>query len=295
VLLRTDYNKHFSRLIEEQLEALGIESSDPEVVGRMLGEDQNRRMLAALRLLVHRTDSLAWATLLHLTTGVGDSFVDYVYERARIERVQFGTALLNARGEGFDGAPASSARLARDLVDAMTVWLDDVAVPEIEEAPQWGAWIVETAGDEIVPAPTDELEELLRALDETAEPEQGLSRYLGQIWPLGKDRALAESDRVRVMTMAGAKGLTVRATIVAALEDQIIPRQEPPLDEERRLLYVALTRAREYVFGTWARRRTGPTARVGGGQAVTRRTLTRFLRDGPVASEDGGAYIRERW
>lgn len=146
-----------------------------------------------------------------------------------------------------------------------------------------------------MPAPSDELNELLLALDENAEPEQGLGRYLGQIWTLGEDRALAESNGVHIMTMAGAKGLTVRATIIAALEDEIIPRQEPPLDEERRLLYVALTRAREYVFGTWARRRTGPTARVGGGGAVTRRTLTRFLRDGPVASEGGSAYIRNRW
>ena len=69
-----------------------------------------------------------------------------------------------------------------------------------------------------------------------------------RIWPLGEDRALAESEAVRIMTMGGAKGLTVSAAIVAALEDEIIPRQEPPLDEERRLLYVALTRAREYVF-----------------------------------------------
>jgi superfamily I DNA/RNA helicase len=146
-----------------------------------------------------------------------------------------------------------------------------------------------------VAAPSDALNELLVALDENAEPEQGLGRYLGQIWPLGQDRALAESAGVRIMTMAGAKGLTVRATIVAALEDEIIPRQEPPLGEERRLLYVALTRAREFVFGTWARRRTGPTSRVGGGAAITRRTLTRFLRDGPVASEDGARFIRGRW
>jgi hypothetical protein len=66
VLLRTDYNKHFSRLIEEKLDALAIESSDPEAVGRMLGKRDNRWLLAAFRLLVHREDALAWATLLHL-------------------------------------------------------------------------------------------------------------------------------------------------------------------------------------------------------------------------------------
>jgi ATP-dependent DNA helicase UvrD/PcrA len=295
VLLRTDYNKHFSRLIDTELARLGIESSDPEVVGSMLAERENRWLLAAFRLLVNRQDSLAWATLLHLTRGIGEAFVNFVYDVARESRTQFGAALLDARAEDFAGAPAGAGRLARHVIDSLSEWLDGIDVPATEDQNDWGEWIALTAGYGPVPAPSDELRELLIALDENAEPEQGLGRYLGQIWPLGRDRALAESPGVRIMTMAGAKGLTVQATIVAALEDEIIPRQEPPLDEERRLLYVALTRAREYVFGTWARRRTGPTARVGGGAAITRRTLTRFLRDGPVASEDGVRYIRARW
>jgi ATP-dependent DNA helicase UvrD/PcrA len=261
----------------------------------MLSEPDNRRLIAAFRLLAHREDSLAWATLLHLTHGIGDAFVNYVYERARTDRTQFGAALLAAQAEDFDGAPGAAARLANELIEATSEWLDPIEVPAADEDKDWGAWIIATAGTGPVPAPSEDLAELLVALDENAEAEQELARYLGQIWPLGQDRALAESAGVRIMTMGGAKGLTVRATVIAALEDQIIPRQEPPLDEERRLLYVALTRAREYVFGTWARRRTGPTARVGGGAAITRRSLTRFLRDGPVESQDGAGFLRGRW
>jgi ATP-dependent DNA helicase UvrD/PcrA len=295
VLLRTDYNGQFSKLITQALEELGIASSDPEIIEKMLSERQNRWLLAAFRLLDNRTDSLAWATLLHLTPGVGISFVGYVYERARAGRVQFGSALLQGRTEDFDGAPAASAGRARNLIDSMSAWLDGIDTAGAGEVPEWGRWIIDNSGGAEVPAPSEGLQDLLLALDDAAEPEQSLGRYLGQIWPLGEDRARAESNSVRVMTMMGAKGLTVRAAIVAALEDQIIPRREPPLAEERRLLYVALTRARQFVFGTWTRRRTGPTARVGGGQAVTRRSLTRFLRDGPVASEDGAEFIDARW
>jgi DNA helicase-2/ATP-dependent DNA helicase PcrA len=295
VLLRTDHNGHFSNLIKSQLENLGIAYSDPDAVKRLLSEPENRCVLAAFRLLVHQEDSLAWATLLSFTRGVGNAFVNYIYDRARAERIQFGETLLAAHAEGFESAPSSSARIAGQLIDEMIPWLDENPVPGAEEVDGWGQWIIAAAGQGAVPAPTEDLQELLLALDDIAESDETLGRFLGQIWPLGKDRALAESDGVRIMTMAGAKGLTVRATVVAALEDQIIPRQEPPLDEERRLLFVALTRAKEFVFGTWARRRTGPTARVGGGQAVTRRTITRFLRDGPVESEDGTTFIRNRW
>ena len=94
------------------------------------------------------------------------------------------------------------------------------------------------------------------------------------------------------MTMMSAKGLTVRATIIAGAEDGITPHPECDLQEERRLMYVALTRAKEFQFATWARRRTGPTARVGAGVVRNRRTPSQFFNGGPVASQDGAAYLR---
>lgn len=96
------------------------------------------------------------------------------------------------------------------------------------------------------------------------------------------------------MSMASSKGLTVRATIVAAVENDIIPRPEAPMDEERRLLYVAMTRATEYLFLTWARSRRGPTAHSGRGRANSRRHHSRFLDGGSVQSQDGNAYLAKR-
>ena len=54
------------------------------------------------------------------------------------------------------------------------------------------------------------------------------------------------------MTMGASKGLTVRATIVAGAEEGIMPRAEAELSEERRLLYVAMTRPRHHLFVTWS-------------------------------------------
>ena len=61
---------------------------------------------------------------------------------------------------------------------------------------------------------------------------------------------------LRKGSMIGSKGLTVEAAIVVAAEEGVIPRPDADLAEERRLLYVALTRTRRFQFVTWAR--SGP-------------------------------------
>jgi DNA helicase-2/ATP-dependent DNA helicase PcrA len=293
VLLRGDYRGAFSYPIKQELDRLGVAYSDPDAVDRLLAHPANRRMLAIVRLLVHRDDSLAWATLLHLEPGIGNTFVERIYEIARTGRQPFGAALLAAHAQGFPDVSAAPANRAHALVESTLAWLAAHALPDEVEI-GWGLWIIETVGGDVVPAPTEELHELLLALDELTEAEAGLGRFLGQISPLGKDRERNESQGVRIMSMAAAKGLTARATIIAALEEGIVPRPTADLAEERRLLYVAMTRAKEFLYITWARRRTGPTARAGAARVQERRSHCHFLNAGPVASEDGLNYLRGR-
>jgi len=291
ILLRGDHNGTFSNPVKGALDDRGIPYSDPDFVDRLLAEADNRRMLATFRLLENPRDSLAWASLLLLAPGIGGTFSDHIYQRARAARVQFGEALFEANAQGFPGGPRSSARAA-ELLRSVTAWLDAHNVPEETPDSGWGGWMVETARGDTVPAPSAPLAELLTALDDLVEPEQGFGRFLSQITPLGKDRAYAESPGVRIMTMTSAKGLTVRATIMVGVEDGIVPRPDGDLQEERRILYVAMTRAKEYLFGTWARRRTGPTARAGAARVGDFRLPSHFFDGGPVQSQDGPIYLR---
>lgn len=293
VLVRGDHNGTFSRPIKQALDGREIPYSDPDAVIRMLGGEANRRMLATFRLLVDNRDSLAWATLMYLAPGIGRSCFDYVYERACERRVQFGLALWDAYNAGFPEAPRTSARVA-ELLRTVSAWLEARQPPGETPEEGWGHWMVEVAGGDVVPAPSDECRELLLALDGIVEQDQDFGRYLSQITPLGRDRALAESRGVRIMTMIGSKGLTVRATIVAGLDEGIVPRPDADLNEERRLLYVAMTRAKEFLFGTWAGQRSGPTARAGGQNARDWRRHSHFFDGGPVQSQDGRTYLRRR-
>jgi superfamily I DNA/RNA helicase len=293
VLLRGDHNGTFSRPIKQALDERQISYSDPDAVIRMLGETGNRRMLAMMRLLINKQDSLAWATLMHLTSGIGQSCLDYIYDRAREQRVQFAAALWKVHDEGFPGAPRSAARLTT-LLRSATAWLE--AHPPPAEMPEhgWGHWVVAAPGGDIVPAPSDACRDILVNLDGIVEQDLNFGRFLSQITPLARDRALAESSGVRIMTMIGSKGLTVKATIIAGLEDGIVPRPTADLNEERRLLYVDMTRAKEFLFCTWAGRRAGPTARAGGQNAREFRAHSHFFQGGPVHSQDGLGYLAQR-
>lgn len=92
----------------------------------------------------------------------------------------------------------------------------------------------------------------------------GLYDYLNRITLQQRDDVDSEDTRgkVNVMTIHAAKGLEHRVVFLIGAEDGVIPHaralEEDPknLEEERRLFYVALTRAREYLFVTTCRTRT---------------------------------------
>jgi DNA helicase-2/ATP-dependent DNA helicase PcrA len=294
ILLRGDYNGQFSAPIKNALAERDIPYSDPDALKLLLADATNRRVLESMRLAAGPEDSIAWASLLHLEDGVSASFIDGVYDEARSNGTLFSRALFTLRNAGFPDLPSPSANKAETLITNMTAWLDSLEVPPQTPEGGWGHWIVESSGELVVPTPSDELIELLAELDALVDTSQDLGRFLGQITPLGKDLATAKAEGVRVMSMASSKGLTVGATIIAGVESDIIPRPLAPIDEERRLLYVAMTRATDYLFVTWSRIRRGPTARSGKGKANTRRHHSRFLDSGPVKSQDGGNYLANR-
>jgi DNA helicase II / ATP-dependent DNA helicase PcrA len=295
VMFRGDHNNVFSKPIREQLVEMGIDVDDPRWVDAVLDAPTNRAALLVLRLLANRRDSLAWAGLLKLESGIGTAFNLSIYEQAKTDGTDFATALLAAHDEGFPESPATSRDRAADLVARTFAWLDRQDAPDELEDGQRGAWAIEALRGDPIAAMTDEFSELLLSVDEVIEAPVGLARYLSQIQPLARDRAQAQAAGVRFMSMNMSKGLTVRAAIVVAAEEGIIPRPNVDVAEERRLHYVAMTRAEEFQYVTWARRRTGPTARAGMPKVQARRTESRFLRNGPVATQDGPSYIRARW
>src|SRR3989344_3529830 len=291
ILLRSDHNGQFSRPIKDEFERRDIAYSDPNDMKAILAEPINRRTVSLLRLAVNQEDSLAWASLFYLTQGIGNTFFDYIYERARTSRVTFGRALVDARGLGFPGLSVALNRRAtaatQEIIDAVT----SIEVPGMKPEEGWSAFVVALTGGPFTI--TDSFRDLLTKINERVDPDIGFDQFLGQITPIAKDIALEKNGAVRIMTLAGSKGLTVKATIIVGLETGIIPMDNRDLAEERRLLYVGMTRAEQFLFGTWARVRRGPTARAGRELVNQRRQLSTFIEGGPVPSTDGNGYLDE--
>jgi len=103
-----------------------------------------------------------------------------------------------------------------------------------------------------------------------------------------------EPGKIKVMTMHKAKGLTADAVILIAAEDEYIPGRQlgAKEDDERRLLYVSLSRAKHFLAITYCENREGKQKHTGRNSGNPHRTLTRFLVDAPVIPTDGSEFVR---
>jgi DNA helicase-2/ATP-dependent DNA helicase PcrA len=124
----------------------------------------------------------------------------------------------------------------------------------------------------------NDLDELLRAINVS----------------LGNEEQEQQIGAVNIMTMHQAKGLTATAVFIVGAEDEYIPgrAQGREIDDERRLLYVSLTRARQFLYITHCQNRLHQQLHTGRNAGVSQRMLTQFLSGGPLRSESGAAYIR---
>ena len=114
----------------------------------------------------------------------------------------------------------------------------------------------------------DNLLELLKAVDdftdssrESGDDRGGMSDFLAEVSLLtDQDTPGEDADCMTLMTMHSAKGLEFDCVFVVGVEENLLPsqmcRSNADIEEERRLMYVAITRARKFCMISYARQRT---------------------------------------
>jgi DNA helicase-2/ATP-dependent DNA helicase PcrA len=244
VLVRAGFQ---TRAFEERLIVLGVPY---RVVGglRFYERQEIRDAIAYMRVLVQPADDLAFERIVNVPRrGVGEAAMRAMHEAARaggislFEAASQKVAAVGMRGklgELLHGFARWKEMLAREghVVTVATV-LDESGYTEM--------WQNDKSPE--APGRLENLKELLRALVDF----ETLTGFLDHVSLVMENEENAEGDRVSLMTLHGAKGLEFDTVFLPGWEEGLFPNQRAldeggvkALEEERRLAYVGLTRAR---------------------------------------------------
>jgi DNA helicase-2/ATP-dependent DNA helicase PcrA len=239
-----------SRPLEEEL---GRQRIGFRVVGgpRFYDRREIRDVLAYLRLLVNPYDAVSLQRVASAPKrGLGETSVNRLISAASSVQVSLLEALAKPELAGLSGAPARGARELADLlrrIDEARVGSTPSAA--VEMVLEWSGYRAALAAEGGVEAEGRlvNLAELVQA----AGTHDTLDGFLEQA-ALSSDADQADPDggRVTLMTLHGAKGLEFPLVFLVGMEEGIFPHSRAlvdpdELEEERRLCYVGITRARE--------------------------------------------------
>lgn len=293
VLLRSDADHKFSEPIRKALEIENVPSATVENPFAILDYSVGREFLSVLRLLYNRQDSLAWRTMItERRNHLGDQSISRVYDLARIKGVTFAEALglVQANAELVEG----QGDQIKAEYESLNATLDTMA-KAIENAADFASfvdWMFDTIFREEKWAEVNQLVHHVLAENELDSVKSLLSLLST---PPSEAGQVVVGGSVNIMTMHQAKGLEADAVFVAVSEDEYIPgrAEGEAIDDERRLLYVSLTRARSLLYVTYCTRRSGTQKYSGTTSGSPARHLTQFLSGGPILPIDGGKHVSE--
>jgi DNA helicase-2/ATP-dependent DNA helicase PcrA len=282
VLYRTNFQ---SRQIEEALRRYG---RNYKVVGgfSFYQRAEVKDALAYVKLLVNGRDNVALLRILNVPArGVGKTSVEQLEKLARERRISLWEALVQGSDEHRYGARAEAALGAfRRMIEGLREGLPNQAPHETLRR------IVEQTGYEEMlradPSPEAEsklgnLQELMAAAADAAGRGESIEEFLDHAALVSDADQVDETAPVSLLTMHNAKGLEFPVVFIAGVEEGLFPHSrsrdsEEQLEEERRLCYVAMTRARQRLYLSHARSR-----RRFGGSPPEPCTPSRFLKEIP--------------
>ncbi len=257
-----------SRVLEEDLVRAGIPY---KVVGgtRFYDRREIRDVLAYLKVLLNPADEVSARRIVNVPKrGVGDTSVNRIANWARANGRSFGDALSQPEAAGLSGKAAKGVRSLAALLDELRSLAASGSSP---------ASIVESVlertgyGKELRDEHSIESEgrlENLTELQTVAAEYDTLDSFLESVALVSDaDELDGDGTRVSLMTLHVAKGLEFPAVFLVGMEDGIFPHSRSlddpaSLEEERRLFYVGITRARRFLYlsHAWSRTVFGSTS-----------------------------------
>jgi len=294
------------RAIESAMRLAGVPY---QVVGGLefYARREIRDLIAYLKLVVNPSDEIAFRRAVNTPQrGVGEKSLDAIARWAADRRTSLlaaarseeGLALVRGRARAGLAAFAGLMERLAPLADAPAA----VAMAQLVDEIDYAAWMAQMDDESGVDREAN-VEELLAhaaEYDRRAEAAPGEDRAAGGLRGFLQDVALVSdvdgmeegAPRATLMTLHSAKGLEFPTVFIAGVEEELLPHvrslieAEGPdpdagVEEERRLFYVGITRAKERLVLTHAR------TRLHFGQESFR-SPSRFLAELPPGVVEGG-------
>ncbi|HYN77495.1 MAG TPA: 3'-5' exonuclease, partial [Lamprocystis sp. (in: g-proteobacteria)] len=228
-------------------------------------------LLAYLRLLANPDDDAAFLRVVNTPRReIGPTTLEALASYARGR----GVGLLAACGEL--GLAEHLGERQRERLHAFTTLIQTfarraavepiAAVRALTEAIDYPVWLRENASSKVVAdrrmENVNDLIDWLAALNKGDKPDKTLDQmvsHLTLIDVLDRQDEAAGGDRVHLMTLHASKGLEFPHVFLVGMEEELLPHrtsiEEDTIEEERRLAYVGITRARQTLTFTLAQRR----------------------------------------
>jgi DNA helicase II / ATP-dependent DNA helicase PcrA len=249
ILVRAQFQ---TREFEDRFIAIGLPY---RIVGgfRFYERAEIRDSLAYLRVIAQPADDLAFERIVNVPKrGLGDKAVAKLHQLARAEGIPLSFAA--ARILDTDELTGQARRSLGNLVGDFARWrvkLDELPHPELARLVlDESGYTAMLQADRSAEAAgrLENLAELARAMEEY----ETLGAFLEHVSLVMDNDADRAADKVTIMTIHAAKGLEFDTVFLAGWEEGVFPSQRAldeggnaSLEEERRLAYVAITRARK--------------------------------------------------
>ncbi|MFV1917822.1 UvrD-helicase domain-containing protein [Sphingomonas sp. MJ1 (PH-R8)] len=260
--------QHQTREFEDRFIAIGLPY---RIVGgqRFYERMEIRDAIAYLRVVNQPADDLAFERIVNVPKrGLGDKAVATVHRYARATGSPLMTAA--ARILDTDELTGAARKSLGRLVGDIARWRDmarDLPHPELarqllDESGYTAMWQAEKSAE--AAGRLENLNELVRAMEEY----DSLGAFLEHVSLVMDNEGATQEPQVTIMTIHAAKGLEFDTVFLAGWEEGLFPSQRSldegglaSLEEERRLAYVAITRARRLavilhaanrrIYGQW--------------------------------------------
>src|ERR1019366_3974433 len=282
VLYRTNFQ---SRQIEEALRRYGRKYN---IVGgfSFYQRAEIKDIVAYLKLAAANADSVSLVRIVNTPArGIGRTTVEQIERYGRDHGMSLWDAIERIIDDQQLSTRSQSALVIfRNLIQELSLVASQATLPDLMR------FILERTGytrmlqQEKTPESVTRLEnldELINAAAEAEERGESVTDFLDHAALVADVDSYDEKAQVTLMTLHNAKGLEFPLVILSGMEHGLFPHSrsmdsETALEEERRLCYVGMTRARKRLILTWAKYRR----RFGGGDQE-RSTPSRFLSEVP--------------